>query len=76
MDMTEAFQLMPEQSTAAIIIHHPEAKYYAVRGMSGEAAPNNELHLSDTIAQTVDEAAALGRAAGGEISLAEARSDT
>jgi 5-methyltetrahydrofolate--homocysteine methyltransferase len=32
MELTEAFQLMPEQSTAAVIIHHPEAKYYAVRG--------------------------------------------
>ena len=35
MDLTEAFQLMPEQSTAAVIIHHPEAKYYAVRGTGG-----------------------------------------
>jgi 5-methyltetrahydrofolate--homocysteine methyltransferase len=32
MQMTSSFQLMPEQSTAAIIIHHPQAKYYAVRG--------------------------------------------
>jgi 5-methyltetrahydrofolate--homocysteine methyltransferase len=32
MRLTEAFQLMPEQSTAAIVVHHPEAKYYAVRG--------------------------------------------
>ena len=31
MDYTSAFQLMPEQSTAAIVIHHPEAKYYVVR---------------------------------------------
>jgi 5-methyltetrahydrofolate--homocysteine methyltransferase len=42
MDLTSAFQLLPEQSTAAIVIHHPEAKYYAVRGegagSSGEAA--------------------------------------
>jgi 5-methyltetrahydrofolate--homocysteine methyltransferase len=30
--LTSAFQLMPEQSTAAIIVHHPEAKYYVVRG--------------------------------------------
>ncbi|HUF30663.1 MAG TPA: methionine synthase [Gemmatimonadaceae bacterium] len=30
--LTTAFQLMPEQSTAAIIVHHPEAKYYVVRG--------------------------------------------
>ncbi|HSA57272.1 MAG TPA: homocysteine S-methyltransferase family protein [Gemmatimonadaceae bacterium] len=30
--LTSAFQLVPEQSTAAMIVHHPEAKYYAVRG--------------------------------------------
>ena len=32
MALTSAFQLVPEQSTAALIVHHPEAKYYAVRG--------------------------------------------
>jgi 5-methyltetrahydrofolate--homocysteine methyltransferase len=32
MELTTAFQLVPEQSTAAIIVHHPQAKYYAVRG--------------------------------------------
>jgi 5-methyltetrahydrofolate--homocysteine methyltransferase len=32
MTLTSAFQLIPEQSTAAIIVHHPQAKYYAVRG--------------------------------------------
>ncbi|HEX6631292.1 MAG TPA: dihydropteroate synthase, partial [Gemmatimonadaceae bacterium] len=37
MTMTSSFQLIPEQSTAAIIIHHPAAKYYAVRG-AGAAA--------------------------------------
>jgi 5-methyltetrahydrofolate--homocysteine methyltransferase len=31
MELTSAYQLIPEQSTAAIIVHHPEAKYYAVR---------------------------------------------
>ena len=30
-ELTEAFQLVPEQSTAAIIIHHPQAVYFAVR---------------------------------------------
>ena len=30
MALTSAFQLVPEQSTAAIIIHHPEARYYSV----------------------------------------------
>jgi 5-methyltetrahydrofolate--homocysteine methyltransferase len=28
--LTESFQLVPEQSTAAIILHHPDAKYYSV----------------------------------------------
>jgi 5-methyltetrahydrofolate--homocysteine methyltransferase len=32
MTLTSAFQLVPEQSTAAMIVHHPDAKYYAVRG--------------------------------------------
>jgi 5-methyltetrahydrofolate--homocysteine methyltransferase len=36
MDLTEAFQLLPEQSTAAVIMHHPEAKYYAVRGTGAQ----------------------------------------
>jgi 5-methyltetrahydrofolate--homocysteine methyltransferase len=31
MELTSAYQLIPEQSTAAIIVHHPQAKYYAVR---------------------------------------------
>jgi 5-methyltetrahydrofolate--homocysteine methyltransferase len=63
MDYTESFQLLPEQSTAAIIIHHPEAKYFAVRGQFPSAS-------------TVNEDVALDRAAEGEISLAEARVDT
>jgi 5-methyltetrahydrofolate--homocysteine methyltransferase len=37
MELTESFQLTPEQSTAAVVIHHPEAKYYAVRGATDEA---------------------------------------
>lgn len=28
MTLTSAFQLVPEQSTAAIVVHHPQAKYY------------------------------------------------
>jgi 5-methyltetrahydrofolate--homocysteine methyltransferase len=36
MALTSAFQLTPEQSTAAIIVHHPAAKYYVVRG-TGDA---------------------------------------
>jgi 5-methyltetrahydrofolate--homocysteine methyltransferase len=28
--LTEAFQLVPEQSTAAIVVHHAEAKYFSI----------------------------------------------
>ncbi|MDO8501474.1 MAG: methionine synthase [Gemmatimonadaceae bacterium] len=47
MDLTESFQLLPEQSTAAIIIHHPEAKYYAVRGNAGEPGKTGEISLAE-----------------------------
>ncbi|HSL29680.1 MAG TPA: dihydropteroate synthase, partial [Anaerolineales bacterium] len=30
MILSAAYQLIPEQSTAAIIVHHPQAKYYSV----------------------------------------------
>lgn len=30
MSLTAAYQLVPEQSTAAIIVHHPEARYFSV----------------------------------------------
>jgi 5-methyltetrahydrofolate--homocysteine methyltransferase len=30
MRLSAAYQLIPEQSTAAIIVHHPQAKYYSV----------------------------------------------
>ena len=43
MELTSAFQLVPEQSTAAIIVHHPEAKYYAVRGQAGDAPERRAL---------------------------------
>ena len=29
-ELSEEFQLHPEQSTSAIIIHHPDAKYFNV----------------------------------------------
>ena len=35
MTLTSAFQLVPEQSTAAMIVHHPEARYYSIRGDGG-----------------------------------------
>jgi 5-methyltetrahydrofolate--homocysteine methyltransferase len=44
MELTSAYQLVPEQSTAAILVHHPQAKYYAVRGggVAAEAAETAE----------------------------------
>ncbi|HEY9529391.1 MAG TPA: vitamin B12 dependent-methionine synthase activation domain-containing protein, partial [Anaerolineales bacterium] len=30
MILSTAYQLIPEQSTAAIIVHHKDAKYYSV----------------------------------------------
>jgi 5-methyltetrahydrofolate--homocysteine methyltransferase len=30
-ELTEEFMLVPEQSTSAIVVHHPEAKYFNVR---------------------------------------------
>jgi len=30
MSLSPAYQLIPEQSTAAIIVHHPQAKYYSI----------------------------------------------
>jgi 5-methyltetrahydrofolate--homocysteine methyltransferase len=27
-ELSEEFQLHPEQSTSAMIVHHPEAKYF------------------------------------------------
>lgn len=40
--LTEAFQLMPEQSTAAIVVHHPEAKYFSI-GSAGERAETDAV---------------------------------
>jgi 5-methyltetrahydrofolate--homocysteine methyltransferase len=30
MSLSPAYQLIPEQSTAAIIVHHKQARYYSV----------------------------------------------
>jgi 5-methyltetrahydrofolate--homocysteine methyltransferase len=72
MDYTESFQLLPEQSTAAIIIHHPEARYFAVRGTASSLGGAEKTEAAETQSET----AALDRASKGEISLAEARADT
>jgi len=44
--LTEAFQLVPEQSTAAIIIHHPEAKYFSI----GSARERAESDVAEVVA--------------------------
>jgi 5-methyltetrahydrofolate--homocysteine methyltransferase len=31
MELTSAFQLVPEESTAAMVAHHPDAKYYSMK---------------------------------------------
>jgi 5-methyltetrahydrofolate--homocysteine methyltransferase len=36
-ELTEAFQIVPEQSTAAMVAHHPEAVYYSTRAPVGQA---------------------------------------
>ncbi len=35
--LTESFQLVPEQSTAALVVHHPDAKYYSVGSLDRTA---------------------------------------
>ncbi len=36
--LTDAFQLIPEQSTAAIVVHHPQATYFSIGGSTRERA--------------------------------------
>ncbi|MBI3966850.1 MAG: methionine synthase [Chloroflexi bacterium] len=46
MDLTdEGWQLVPEQSTAAIVAHHPQAKYYSGRG--GPSRPDADGAVSE-----------------------------
>ena len=37
MSLTVSYQLVPEQSTAAIVVHHPDAKYYSVGSLDRSA---------------------------------------
>jgi 5-methyltetrahydrofolate--homocysteine methyltransferase len=30
-ELSEEFMLIPEQSTSAIVVHHPDAKYFNIR---------------------------------------------
>ena len=47
MDHTESYQLLPEQSTAAIVVHHPSAKYYVVRAEGGLRTANDKPAISN-----------------------------
>jgi 5-methyltetrahydrofolate--homocysteine methyltransferase len=42
--LTEGFVLVPEQSTAALVAHHPQAKYYTTRPLNkgGRVATEEE----------------------------------
>ena len=51
MTLTSAFQLVPEQSTAAMIVHHPEAKYYSIRG-EGAAEPRGQKPEAAAVAES------------------------
>ncbi|HEV7678572.1 MAG TPA: methionine synthase [Candidatus Dormibacteraeota bacterium] len=42
-ELTEGFQLVPEQSTAAIVLHHPQARYFAV--YTAASAPEDAAEL-------------------------------
>jgi 5-methyltetrahydrofolate--homocysteine methyltransferase len=52
--LTEGFQLVPEQSTAAIVLHHPEAHYFAVYGggADGEGPGSPEVDRQPVAAQS------------------------
>jgi 5-methyltetrahydrofolate--homocysteine methyltransferase len=45
LSLTSAWQLAPEQSTAAIVIHHPEAKYFSI----GSARERAEEDVAETL---------------------------
>ncbi len=36
--LTSSFQIVPEQSTAAIVVHHPQATYFSIGGSTRERA--------------------------------------
>ena len=48
MELTSAFQLIPEQSTAAMVVHHPQAKYYAVRAAGDGTARDSAVGTRDS----------------------------
>jgi 5-methyltetrahydrofolate--homocysteine methyltransferase len=54
-ELTGGYQLVPEQSTAAIVLHHPQSRYFAVYGggdADGPGAPEVESRLAAAAAQS------------------------
>jgi 5-methyltetrahydrofolate--homocysteine methyltransferase len=54
-ELTDGFQLVPEQSTAAIVLHHPQSRYFAVYGgadVEGPGAPEASPPLAAAVAQS------------------------
>ncbi len=49
MTLTESCQLVPEQSTVAVVLHHPEAKYYAIRQQGGERVSAHPRLAKETV---------------------------
>jgi 5-methyltetrahydrofolate--homocysteine methyltransferase len=43
--LTESFQIVPEQSTAAIVVHHPQATYFSIGGSIRERADHDAANL-------------------------------
>lgn len=44
--LTESFQIVPEQSTAAIVVHHPQAIYFSIGGSARERAEQDVAEVS------------------------------
>ncbi|MGC4192990.1 MAG: methionine synthase [Thermomicrobiales bacterium] len=53
-ELTEGFQFSPEQTTAAIVVHHPEAKYYGLaRSGGGESGISSTGEIREAAAANV-----------------------
>ncbi|MBV9789537.1 MAG: methionine synthase [Chloroflexi bacterium] len=44
--LTESFQIVPEQSTAAIVVHHPQATYFSIGGATRERADQDVAQVA------------------------------
>ncbi|MBS1245563.1 MAG: metH, partial [Chloroflexi bacterium] len=47
MSLTSASQLVPEQSTAAIVVHHPDARYFTIGGSRVEQLMREQSKAAD-----------------------------